>query len=323
MSDLRDTKVVALAGGVGGAKLADGLADLLSGNLTVIVNTADDFEHIGLSISPDIDTVTYTLAGIANPETGWGVANETWNFLAQLERLGGPVWFRLGDKDLATHILRSEELRLGRSLTRVTQDFTRALGIAAHILPMSNQPVRSFVKTEEGLMPFQEYFVGRHCNIAVSGVVLEGLQIARPTPEVSLALGDPSLGAVIFCPSNPYVSIGPIVDIPGMKDLLRTSSAPVVAVSPIIAGAAVKGPAAKMMEELGQTPTAAAVAALYRGMIDGFVIDEADGDQAEEIRNMGIAVCVAPTLMRDRNDRSKLARRCIEFAESLPRKGRS
>jgi LPPG:FO 2-phospho-L-lactate transferase len=313
--------IVALAGGVGGAKLAEGLAALVGRDLAVVVNTGDDFEHLGLSVSPDLDTVTYTLAGIANPDTGWGIAGESWNFLDQIARIGGPTWFRLGDRDLATHVMRTQRLRHGDRLTDITTDLCRQLGIAARILPMSDQPVRTVVHTVEGPMAFQEYFVGRHCEVSVTGFAFDGIAQSRPTAEVRAALTDPTLTAIILCPSNPFVSIDPILAIPGMRDLLDLHCLPIVAVSPIIGGAAVKGPAAKMMRELGQEVSATTVAAHYRGMLSGMVIDEADAGLAAEIETMGIAVRVLPTLMRSAADRQTLAQSCLDFAAAITSAG--
>ena len=307
--------IVALAGGVGGAKLAHGLMQILGGDLAVVVNTGDDFEHLGLHISPDLDTVMYTLAGIANPDTGWGVADETWNFLDQLQRLGGPGWFRLGDRDLATHVVRSERLRRGERLTAVTIDLCRRLGIAARILPMCDEPVRTIVRTDEGALAFQEYFVARRCEVAVRGFGFEGAEQARPTAEARAALT--GADAVILCPSNPFVSIGPILAVPGLRVLLADGRVPIVAVSPIIGGAAVKGPAAKMMRELGQEVSAAAIAEHYRGLIDGMVIDERDSGLAGRIEALGMAVKVVPTLMRTTEDRRRLAQGCLDFAATL------
>jgi LPPG:FO 2-phospho-L-lactate transferase len=311
--------IVALAGGVGGAKLADGLTQLFGDAATLVVNTADDFEHLGLPISPDLDTVMYTLGGIANPETGWGVAGETWTFLDQIARLGGPTWFRLGDRDLATHVLRGAALRAGGRLTAVTADLCRRLGIAARVLPMSDDAVRTIVHSADGDIAFQDYFVGRHCDVPVTGFVFAGIEHARPTAEVTAALRAADLEAVIFCPSNPFVSIDPILSLPGMRQLITGAGVPVIAVSPIIGGAAVKGPAAKMMRELGFEPSAATVAAHYRGLVTGFVMDTADAALAPAIEALGMTVAVTGTLMRNAADRLRLARECLAFARSLRR----
>jgi LPPG:FO 2-phospho-L-lactate transferase len=311
--------IVALAGGVGGAKLAQGLARLLGAGVAVIVNTADDFEHLGLHISPDLDTVMYTLGGIANPQTGWGVAGETWTFLDQIAQLGGPTWFRLGDRDLATHVLRAAALRAGDRLTDITADLCRRLGIAARVLPMSDDAVRTIVHSADGDLAFQEYFVGRHCDVPVTGFAFAGIERARPTMEVEAALRAAELDAIILCPSNPFVSIDPILSLPGMRQLLGGPGVPVIAVSPIIGGAAVKGPAAKMMRELGFEPSAASVAAHYRGLVTGFVMDTADAALAPAVEVQGMTVIVTGTVMRTNADRLRLAEECVAFARRLRR----
>jgi len=295
-------KTVALAGGVGGAKLADGLAQLLPPqDLTVVVNTGDDWEHLGLAISPDLDTVCYTLAGLANPETGWGRAGETFQMLAALRTLGGPDWFGLGDSDLATHLERTRRLKAGASLSQVTSDFCRAWGVAWTVLPMSDQPVHTLVDTvEHGELPFQEYFVLRRCEPRVRGFRFAGLEAAVPAPGVLEALQ--AAEAVVFCPSNPWVSIDPILALPGVRAALR--GRPVVAVSPILGGQTVKGPAAKMYAELGIQPSAAAVARHYADLLSAFVIDQVDADLAGEI---GTRAVVTRTLMKTRADRRRLA----------------
>ncbi|HLF88511.1 MAG TPA: 2-phospho-L-lactate transferase, partial [Anaerolineales bacterium] len=253
-------KVVALAGGVGGAKLADGLAQILPPkNLTVIVNTGDDFEHFGLKICPDLDTVCYTLAGMANPVTGWGLAGETWNALEAIGTLGGSGWFRLGDRDLGTHLERTRRLRSGQSLSQITRDFCRAWGVQPVVLPMSDDPVPTIVQTDEGELAFQEYFVRRQCHPRVRGFHFEGVQHARAAPGMLEVIEGADL--IVICPSNPWVSVDPILAIPGVREALTPSPSPstrggrIVAVSPIIAGQAVKGPAAKMYAELGVEPS--------------------------------------------------------------------
>jgi len=309
----------ALAGGVGGAKLADGLARLLGDKLTVIVNTGDDFEHLGLAISPDLDTVTYTLAGIANPETGWGVVGESWHALDQVAKLGGPNWFRLGDRDLALHLVRSERLRQGEKLTAITADICARLGIAARVLPMTDDPVRTLVDTAEGPLAFQDYFVARRCEVPVTGFRFAGIADAKPSSAVLSLLGDKALDGLIICPSNPFVSVDPILGLPGLRDLLARRNCPLVAVSPIIGGTAVKGPAAKMMRELGLDVSAAGVARHYRGLIDGLAIDAADAGLAPTIEAMGIATLITPTLMKTAEDRTTLAQSCLDFAAKLRR----
>jgi LPPG:FO 2-phospho-L-lactate transferase len=307
----------ALAGGVGGAKLADGLAQCVGADLTVIVNTGDDFEHLGLHISPDLDTVMYTLAGIANPATGWGIAGETWTTLEQIARLGGPDWFKLGDRDLATHILRTQRLRAGERLTDITASLCRTLGIAARILPMSDDPVRTIVQSGSERYPFQDYFVRLQCRVPVTALYFEGAASARPSREVAAALADKLLTAIILCPSNPYLSVDPILAVPGVRDLILAADVPVVAVSPIIGGAAVKGPAAKIMAELGLTPSVTAIAAHYQGLVTGLMIDTVDAALAAEIEATGMRVRTAPILMRDTEDRRRLAAECIAFAKEL------
>ncbi|MGB8214598.1 MAG: 2-phospho-L-lactate transferase [Anaerolineales bacterium] len=295
-------KLVALAGGVGGAKLADGLAQLLPPeDLTVVVNTGDDFEHLGLTICPDLDTVCYTLAGLANPETGWGRRTETFQALENLQKLGGPAWFHIGDQDLATHLERTRRLRTGQPLSQITRDFCQAWGIRHRILPMSDQPVRTMVDTVEyGELAFQEYFVHRNCEPRVHGFRFAGIESAKPAPGVLEAIQ--SASAVVFCPSNPWVSIDPILALPG----LRTALAPktVLAVSPIIGGQTVKGPAAKMYTELGIRPSALAVANHYAGLLSGFVLDKVDSGMVDEFL---IPVTITQTLMKTRDDRCRLA----------------
>jgi LPPG:FO 2-phospho-L-lactate transferase len=309
--------VVALAGGVGGAKLADGLARLLGERLSVIVNTGDDFTHLGLHVSPDLDTVMYTLAGIANPKTGWGIAAETWNFMAQIERLGGPAWFRLGDRDLATHVFRTERLAAGGTLSAVTGELCRSLGVAAALLPMSDDPVRTMIRSDGGELPFQDYFVRLACAVPVRGIRYEGAESARINPALAALSGQPGLGAIIICPSNPYLSVDPILAVPGMREWLRGQGRPIVAVSPIVGGAAIKGPAAKIMAELGAAASAVGIARHYRGLVDGLVIDEADAGLAGEIAAEGMAVQVARSVMSDTEDRVALARVCLAFAGEL------
>lgn len=312
-----DGPVVALSGGIGGAKLALGLSRILPpGRLTVVANTGDDFEHLGLAISPDLDTLMYTLAGLDNAETGWGRGGETWTFMAALAALGGEDWFRLGDGDLATHVERTRRLAAGEPLSRITEDFCRRLGIQTRILPMSDDRVRTRVRTAEGWLDFQDYFVRRRSEPAVTELAYEGAATARPQPDALAALGAPGLRAVVICPSNPYLSVDPILALPGLRRALATCPAPVVAVSPIIAGRAIKGPTAKMMAELGKRVTAATVARHYAGLIDGFVIDHRDGD-IEPLA--GITVTAATTLMSSLADRESLGREVLAFADTLGR----
>ena len=312
--EIENLKVAALAGGVGGARLVDGLAAVLPPErLRVIVNTGDDFEHCGLTICPDLDTVMYTLAGRANPETGWGLVGETFHCLEALTQLGGPAWFRLGDRDLATHLLRTAWLRAGTRLTEVTQRLAAALGVCAALLPMSDQPFRTYVHTDEGTLPFQDYFVRRRWQPVVQGFSWQGVDIARPTPEVMEALAWANL--IVICPSNPFVSIGPILALPGVREAVAQRAT--VAVSPILGGQAVKGPAAKMFRELGIAPSATATAAHYGELLAGFVLDVTDAALEPDVRALGQAVCVVPTLMTDHATRSGLAREVLAFGARL------
>jgi LPPG:FO 2-phospho-L-lactate transferase len=295
-------KIVALAGGVGGAKLADGLAQLLPpGDLTVIVNTGDDFEHLGLSISPDLDTVCYTLAGLANPQSGWGRQAETFQALENIQKLGGPTWFRIGDKDLATHLERTRLLQEGQSLSQITMHFCRVWGVQHLVLPMSDLSVRTMVNTvESGELPFQEYFVHRNCEPKVKGFRFVGIESARPAPGVLKSIG--AADAVIICPSNPWVSIDPILALVGLRSALARKT--VFAVSPIIGGQTVKGPAAKMYSELGILPSASAVARHYGDLLSGFILDIVDEPMAKEFT---IPIKITRTLMKTRDDRRRLA----------------
>lgn len=303
-------KIVAFAGGVGGAKMAHGLAEHLSpGELTVVVNTGDDFEHLGLSISPDLDTVCYTLAGLANFETGWGRANETWNTITNVEKLGGPNWFRLGDQDIATHLERTRRLKEGQRLSQITREFSQAWGIKHTILPMSDTPVRTIVDTDQGELAFQEYFVHRRCEPRVKGFRFDGTDSAAPAPGVLEAIDQAD--AVIFCPSNPWVSIDPILKV--VKEIKK----PIVAVSPIIGGKTVKGPAAKMFTELGIEPSALSVAEHYRHLLNGYVLDHVDAELEEQVNRLHIKTLVTDTLMNHLTDRARLANDVLHFIGSL------
>ncbi len=304
-------RVVALAGGVGGAKLAHGLAlDGYADRLSVIVNTGDDFTLYGLHISPDLDTVLYTLGGLANPATGWGVVDDSLVTLEMLGAYGVDTWFMLGDKDLATHILRTERLRNGDSLTAIMGDLANALGIEAQLLPMTDDPVETKVRTAEGLLDFQEYFVRRRHADDVFEIVFDGIENASLTDPVADSLE--SADIIVICPSNPFVSVDPILSVDGVRERIAQSSAPVVAVSPIIGGEAVKGPAAQMLASLGHEVSAAGVAAYYRDLIDVLIIDEVDRDLAARIEPLGIAVAITQTLMRTDQDRRNLARFVVD-----------
>ncbi len=307
--------VLALSGGVGGAKLALGLSHVVAPeNLLIVANTGDDFEHLGLSISPDIDTLTYALAGLDNQILGWGRRDETWSFMETLGALGGPAWFRLGDRDLALHVQRTLRLKAGDSLAAITADITARLGIAARILPMSNDPVRTRVDSDEGILDFQDYFVGRQCRPVVKSFHFAGAEAATPHPDFLAALQNPRLRAVIICPSNPFISVEPILALPGIRAALAACPAPVVAVSPIIGGKAVKGPTAKMMTELGIIPSAAAVAQRYGHLLNGYIIDTKDEAEAQ---GLALRTVLAPTLMTTLDDKIALARTALDLADSL------
>jgi len=299
-------KIVALAGGVGGAKLAHGLAQILKPEeLTIIVNTGDDFEHYGLTICPDLDTVCYTLAGLANPETGWGRVNESWNAFENFSKLGGLDWFRLGDQDLGTHLERTRRLKGGDSLSQITKDFCKAWDVEHTVLPMSDQPVRTIVDTDEGELAFQEYFVHRRCEPRVKGFRFEGADSAEAVSAAKETME--SADAVVICPSNPWVSIDPILKV------FPKIEKPVFAVSPIIGGETVKGPAAKMYRELGIEPSAFAVANHYRGLATGFVLDTIDAQLNESVRGLNMQVLVTNTLMKGHEYRRQLASDVLNF----------
>ncbi len=305
-------KIVALAGGVGGAKLADGLAQVLpADDLTVVVNTGDDFEHLGLSISPDLDTVCYTLAGLADPKTGWGRGGESYRALEGVTTLGGPGWFRLGDRDLATHLERTRRLRSGETLSKITRDFCRAWGVGPAVLPMSDQPVHTLVDTvHDGELAFQEYFVHRRCEPQVRGFRFVGIESAHPAPGVLDAIQ--AAGAIVICPSNPWVSIAPILAVAGLRSALQAKT--VVAVSPILGGQTVKGPAAKMYAELGIQPSALAVARHYRSLLSAFILDRMDRALLGEFSLPAFAV---NTLMKTRADRRRLAQDVLNCIQRL------
>ena len=311
MTALPQGHVVALCGGVGGAKLAFGLAQVLPADgLTVIVNTGDDFEHVGLHVSPDIDTVLYTLAGLADRERGWGLAGESWNFMDALGRVGGEQWFLLGDRDLATHVERTRRLRAGQSLSDITAALATALGIGPDIVPMSDDPVRTIVATAGGPLAFQRYFVAERCMPVVTGLHFDGAEAAKIAPKAAAALARDDLAAVIICPSNPYLSIDPILAVPGLKAALNTCDAPIIAISPLVGGKAIKGPTAKLMHELGIDPTVASIARHYAGLIDRLVIDHAD---AEHAATLPCPALVTQTVMANDADRIALARAVLEW----------
>lgn len=309
--------VVALGGQVGGAKLAEGLYRLRGAKLAAIVNTGDDYEVLGLPLSPDVDTMLYSLAGIADPGKGWELAGETYACNGMLARLGGPMEVPLGDRALALQLLRAEALRAERGPTAVTLELGQRLGIEARVLPMSDDPVRTIVHTESGAMTFHDYFVDLKCEPAVRSFQYAGADEARLSDEALDALHAADLEAVVLLPCNPYHTLKPILAVQGMRELLRKRGAPVVAVSPIIGGRALQGSAAKMMEELGREVSARAIAMEFRGLIDGIVIDVADEALAEGIRASGFEVLAAPTFMRNAEDRLMLARAVLEFARAV------
>jgi LPPG:FO 2-phospho-L-lactate transferase len=314
MSGAGPATYVALSGGIGGAKLALGLARLLGERLTVIVNTGDDFEHLGFAIAPDIDTTLYTLAGIVNPETGWGRREETWSFLQAIGELGGPTWFRLGDRDLATHVERTRRLKAGETLTAVTAHLAQRLAVPARVLPMTDDPVRTVVESDAGALAFQDYFVRHQCRPAVRSLRYEGAASARMTAEAKTALAAPTLGGIVVCPSNPWLSIDPILAVPGLRAAIRASGAPVVAVTPIIADKAVKGPTAKIMGELGLPPDVSSIALHYGDLLDHVVVDAADGDAAH---SLPVRTSVTNTLMQALDDKIALARHCLAVCGRL------
>jgi len=301
--------IVALAGGVGGARMAAGLTQVWPGErLTVAVNIGDDFDHLGLRICPDLDTVVYTLAGVGDAARGWGLAGETYAAFEAMKRLGGPDWFLLGDKDLATHILRTDALRRGQSLTDFTAAMAASLGVGARILPVSDAPVATLLHTDEGLLAFQDYFVGRQAAPKVRSVVFEGAQNAQPSPQLLRALASGALQGVVICPSNPFVSVAPILAIPGVRAAIENSRGPKIAISPIIGGQAIKGPAAKMMDELGLERSAVGVAEYYRGLVDIFVLHETDADLCSRVSALGMKPLVADTILSSDAARAALAR---------------
>jgi LPPG:FO 2-phospho-L-lactate transferase len=304
-------KIVALAGGVGGAKLVDGLSQVVPAeDLTVVVNTGDDFDHLGLRICPDLDTIVYTLAGFANPVTGWGRRDDTWNAMETLQTLGGPGWFHLGDRDLALNLERTRRLGCGERLSAITAHFCRTLGVGARVLPMTDDQVATIVLTDRGQLPFQQYFVEESCEPQVRGFRFEGIQQARPAPGVVEAVAEADL--VVLCPSNPWVSLDPILALPVIAAAVRGRQ--VIGVSPIVGGSTIKGPAAKMFRELGIEPSPLAIAEHYRGTMTGLVIDTQDESFARSIRALGLEVRVMQTVMKGPGDRRCLAEGVLKFA---------
>jgi len=312
-------KCLAISGGVGGAKLALGLShELATGNLTIVANTADDFTHLGLKVSPDLDTVMYTLANINNKELGWGQQGESWNFLDALKMLGGDTWFRIGDRDLGTHIIRTQMMADGHTLSEVTTHLCRQLGIDHSLVPMTDEIVSTVVNTKSGeRLAFQHYFVRDKCAPEVVGFEFDGMNDAKPAPGLMAALKDPDLNCIIVCPSNPFVSVDPVLKIPGVMSAIESSQAPMIAVSPIVGGRAIKGPAAKMMGELGMPQSALTVAKHYQkhypGM-NGFVLDETDEELRQEVEALGFVTIVTNTVMVTLQDRIDLARTILDFS---------
>ena len=304
--------VLALSGGVGGAKLASGLAAILPADrLTIVCNTGDDFDHLGLTICPDIDSNVYALAGLNDTARGWGVADESWQAMAMLRSLGEADWFNLGDRDLAMHIARSWRLRNGETLSQVTARLAASLGIAPAIVPMADDPVRTQIFADERWLDFQDYFVARQCRPVASAIRIQTPGV-RPSPGFAEALARPDLAAVVICPSNPYLSVDPILSLAGVRDALAALEVPVVAVSPLVNGRAIKGPLAKLLRELGKQINNSTIANHYTDFLDALIIDESDAADVEGLRGLGISVTVAPTVMCDADDRMRLA--CVALS---------
>ena len=306
-------KILALSGGVGGAKLALGLSNVLPpAQLEIVANTGDDFEHLGLYISPDIDTIMYALAGLSDTNRGWGVEGETWNFLSALKGLGGPDWFQLGDKDLAVHIFRSSMLNEGMSLSQATAQLQDGLGVKHKIIPMTDDPVRTLIYTDDGILGFQEYFVKERCRPVIKKIVFDGADNARIQPDLATALDDPTLTGVIICPSNPYLSIDPILSVAGLRKKLATLTIPVVAVSPIVDGQSIKGPTAKIMQELNVPVSPLSIAPRYKDILSGIMIDQSDGALRNKLEREGLRVGVSNTVMKTISDKKALAEKILE-----------
>lgn len=311
-------QIVCLTGGIGGAKLALGLYRALSpGALTLGINTGDDFRHLGLEIWPDFDTALYTLAGLSDPVRGWGRVDETWAFMDAMRALGGADWFQLGDRDLATHVLRTEALGAGRSASEIAAQLSRACGLTARLLPVTQDPVRTVVETADGELSFQAYFVRHRAEPAITGLRYEGAAAATATPALLEALAAPDLAGVVIAPSNPLLSVGPILAITPLRQALAACRAPVVAVSPIVAGAAIKGPTARNMSDLGLDVSPVAVARLYADVLDGFLLDAQDAALAQQIVDLGLACHVAPTVMTGDAEKVALAREVTGFLQRL------
>ncbi|MCO6187498.1 2-phospho-L-lactate transferase [Rhizobium sp. L1K21] len=313
-------KVIAISGGVGGAKLSMGLASEMDArNLTVIVNTGDDSWHFGLFVTPDIDTQLYTLSGRADLDRGWGRSGETWHAMDALRELGEDVWFNIGDKDIATNLLRTMRLSRGDRLTEITADFARAFGIETRLLPMSDMPVSTQLKCADGDYDFHDWFVAARAEPTVQEVVFRGAERASMTAEVETALADPELAAIVVCPSNPFLSIGPVLSVPGLRQMLKDSPAPVIGVTPVVSGQAIKGPTAAMMKGFGLPVSASAAARFHADIFDGYILDERDAGQVGEFAYIGsgLPVALADTMMVDLDAKRRLARAVLEFAETL------
>lgn len=312
-----ERRVVALCGGVGGAKLAFGLQKVLGSKLHVVINMADDFEHLGLHVSPDLDTLLYTLGGLNDRQRGWGRAGESWNFMEALGQIGGETWFALGDRDLALHVERTRRLANGESLTQIAANVAKHFGIAAHLWPVTDDPIRTIVITPEEELAFQRYFVARRCEPAVRAIRFDCAEKARLAKGVEDVLQPEGLRMIVICPSNPFLSIDPLLAVPGLREALRAAGVPVVAVSPLIAGQAVKGPTRKIMDELGIQATTATIAAHYQGLIDGLIVDAGD---LPDCIGLDISVQAVPTLMTDDESKTRLAQDVLAFGDRLARK---
>ena len=309
---------LALSGGIGGAKLALGLEHIFnSPKLMIAGNTGDDFEHFGLNISPDLDTLLYTLSGKSDLERGWGLANETWSFMKAMKEIGGETWFQLGDRDLAIHVERTRRLNEGESLSSITSSFCRKFGVKSQIVPATDEPLKTLVKTLEGILSFQHYFVRDQCRSKILALQYEGSENAQPCSALEEALESSLLETVVVCPSNPFLSIDPILAIKGFREKLKKSKASVIAVSPIVGGNSVKGPTANNMRDLGFTVSACSIAKYYSDFIDGFILDKGDEKEITEIESLGIRVGLADTIMTDLQSKIKLAEDVLRFSETL------
>ena len=309
---------LALSGGIGGAKLALGLEHIFnSPKLMIAGNTGDDFEHFGLNISPDLDTLLYTLSGKSDLERGWGLANETWSFMKAMKEIGGETWFQLGDRDLAIHVERTRRLKEGERLSLITSSFCRKFGVKSHIVPATDDSLKTLVKTPKGILSFQHYFVRDQCRPKILGLKYEGLENAQPCPALEEALESSLLETVVVCPSNPFLSIDPILAVKGVREKLKSSNARVIAVSPIVGGDAVKGPTANNLRDLGFSVSAYTIAKYYSDFIDGFMLDKGDENEISRIESLGIQVGLADTVMTDLQSKIKLAEDVLRFSKTL------